>query len=358
MAEVTLQSLYTDASYQRFAEEMFNFNGTFDIDYNLQIKIDYMKQTPFSFKQLGLVDFAIKVNDQFKTNQDGFVDGSRVLSLIESLGNLEKRRSNKLQQLISEFRIKEAIPVIDKIITEPRITVINRIKQNKFFTLTKLFSYSYLHYLLSPFIDNISFNTNYIVDYKIDFDALRKLKNNQYTDRLVWLQDIAYDTFSEITRYYKLIEKVIYKKEFATIISSLDLGVLYLNWLDRSEDKLESMEYLQRIISLRSKFSLGYVSYEKIMKHLGNLYIPVDIVAYNKPVRTIINPEFIKNLIESKQLTSNSLRKAFLTSITPEDYIKASKELESGTDVLQLIQNYELKYPDIYQRLFKNILQF
>lgn len=359
----SLSDLYNDRTFQSFLEEIFNYNGTFNVEYNVKIKTEYLKQTTFSFKSVGVIDYVQKVDSHFKLddNNNIYIEGSRVLALLETVSSYESKTSNKLSKLVSSFKIQEAIPVILKTIREPRVLVINRLKQNRYLTVSKLFPYRYLHYLLSPFFDMSYdlFSKDYKIDVNIDIDRFRSLRNKEFEDGIVWLDDLSYSTISEITKYSRMIEKVLYEKELTTITSMYDIVVLYLNWVDIQSgiDKTESLDYIKGILSLRVNFPYGYVSTRRLLTALSDLYIHVDLETRFKPMRTIINRNFITNLLKYKFVTDDVVAATLIESLPSELTREALDLLNSSENVVKVVDKFKLKDPDIYQKLFKNLMK-
>lgn len=359
----SLVNLYQDAEFQSFLEELFSYNGTFNIEYNVNKKIDYLKQTTFSFKSLGIIDYVSEVDKQFKLETDDttVIEGSKVYALLETVSFLDSKISMKLSKLVSSVKVQEAIPVIIKTIREPRMMVINRLKQNKYLTLVKLFSYKYLYYLLSPFLDMSYdvFKKDYKIDTVVDVNIRKDDEGVKVDDMLLWLDDISYETISEITKYCRMIEKVLYNKEYTTITSMNDVVVLYLNWVDMKKeiDKLEHLEYLKGLLMLRTNFPYGYVSKKRLLTALSNLHINVRIESRPKPIRTIINKNFIPNLLKYKLVSEEQLSSLLIKSLDSKHVHEAIRMLETGDSVTKVVDKFKLEDPDIYQKLYKEVLQ-
>lgn len=361
----TLSILYNDRDFQQFLEEIFMYNGTFNIEYNVNVKIDYLKQTTYGFKSTGVIDYVTELESQFKLqdNVDEYVEGNKVYAFLDTISFLESKTSNKLNKLVSSFKLQEAIPVLLKTVKEPRMMIINRLKQNKYFTVSKLFSYRYLYQLLSPFFDvDISmFRKQYNVDVDVNttIQTLRNLRNMTFDDKLVWLDDLSYNTISEITRYYRLIEKVLYEKQFSTITKFSDIVVLYLNWLDMKNrvDKSQSLEYVKSILHLRNKFPYGYISTRRFLSVLSDLYIDVRLELRDKQMRTIVNKNFVSNLLKYKLVTEENLSNCLINSLASELVQEALQLLGSEEHVVKVVDKFRFKDPTIYQKMYKAVLK-
>lgn len=357
MAIYTLESLYSDNEYQTFLQELFVINGTFNVDYNLENAIEYIKQTPYGFGKIRLIDEVRRINSLFRTKDDYKIEGKKVLGLLTYINKLEDKSSSLLESEVNKFGISEARPVLSTIIRKPRIQIINRLKQNKFLTLTKVFDYSYIHYLLSPFIDNISVDYDYKIEYQVEIDESVKL-NNKNTDEMIWIRDISYTSFSEIIRYFSLVDKVIYKKGFVSITTPYDTIILYLNWKERNIDKSESIQYISNLLTLRSNFDLGYISYSELKKHLNAFYIPVDIELIKKPVREIITDTFIKNVLFYNLVSFEKLKDILYGKLDDQDRKTVSNlNITNINELISVTNKLELKYHMLYQELFKEVLK-